>query len=232
MLEIGFEIVDLENVRKNNYNLVGSVYRKIQKNSHYAFYKLGDVVELKRGYSYKSSILADTGIPMYNLKSIKKDLSLDYDFKYLNREIKVADRYRCYAGDLLMAITDLTPTSEIIGRTTIANQDGIFSMDLAKLIVNQSICFPKYLHYLLNSEDFLSEAKKFSVGNNVKHLNLENVLLIQIPLPKIEEQKKIVLMNERREEEILMLKQKIEHSRKSINQEINKVWRSEEKKNR
>jgi restriction endonuclease S subunit len=129
---------------------------------------------------------------MYNLKSVKKDLSLNYDFKYLNKEIEIADRYKCNEGDLLMAITDLTPASEIIGRTTIVNQEGVFSMDLVKLKINQSICFPKYLHYLLNSEKFLSEARKFSIGNNVKHLNLENVLSIQIPLPYVTEQQKIV----------------------------------------
>jgi type I restriction enzyme M protein len=228
ILEIGFEIIDLEKVKNKNYNFVGSVYREVKRNSHYTFHKLEDIIEFSRGFSYKSNILVDNGIPMYNLKSVKKDLSLSYDFKYLNGEMEISDRYKCHKGDLLMAITDLTPTSEIIGKTTIANQEGVFSMDLAKLKINELICFSQYLHYVLSSEEFLIEARKFSIGNNVKHLNLENILSIQIPLPSIEEQQKIVKSIQQKEKEIQILKQKIEENKQSINQEINQIWQPKE----
>jgi type I restriction enzyme M protein len=226
MLEIGFEIVPMEKIKNNDYNLVGSVYKEITRNGKYNFCRLSDILDFSRGFSYKSSILSDSGISMYNLKSIKKDLSPNHDFKYIKQEVKIADRYKCNKNDLLMAITDLTPTSEIIGRTTLVKENGIFSMDLAKIIINESLCFFKYLHYVLNSDEFLLEARKFSVGNNVKHLNLDSVLSIQIPLPSLAEQKKIVKLNEQKEKEIKMLQEKIEQNKQTINQEINQVWES------
>lgn len=225
MLEVGFEIVDLEKVKNNNYNLIGSVYKEIIRNSRYKFYRLNDILKFSRGFSYKSNLLSEDGIPMYNLKSVKKDLSVNHDFKYLKKETKITDRYVCKKNDLLMAITDLTPTSEIIGRTVIVDESGIFSMDLAKLILDNSVCFFKYLHYVLNGDQFLMEAKKFSIGNNVKHLNLDNVLSIQIPIPSIKEQKEIVILNEQKEMEIEVLKEKIKANKKSINEEINKIWK-------
>lgn len=231
MLEIGFESIDLEKVKNNHYNLVGGVYKEIIRNGKYDFCKLENVIKFVRGFSYKSEILSENGIPMYNLKSVKKDFEIDYSFKFIKSDVAIQPKYMCDDGDLLMAITDLTPTSEIIGRTTFVKERGIFSMDLAKLEIDKSKIFNKYLHYILNSEEFLKEARKFSVGNNVKHLNLDSVLSIQIPLPSIEDQKKLVKLNEQKEMEMKILQKKIEENKLAINQEINQVWQAKDTPN-
>jgi hypothetical protein len=46
MLEIGFELVDLEKVKKNNYNLAGNIYREIKKSEKYGMISLSDVISV------------------------------------------------------------------------------------------------------------------------------------------------------------------------------------------
>lgn len=83
------------------------------------------------------------------------------------------------------------------------------------------------MHYIFNSEEFLRDAKKFSIGNTVKHLKIENVLSIQIPLPPIDIQLKIVSDAEEKEREIEELKEKIFMAKKDINANIHDIWISE-----
>ena len=229
MVEVGFEIIDLEKVRNNQYNLVGSIYREIIRGGKNEFVRLGNIVKFQRGFSYKSDMLTDkkSGTPMYNLKSVKIDSSSEHDFKFIKPEITINSKYMCHQGDLLMAITDLTPTSEIIGRTIIADENGIFSMDLVKLKFDTLKISNKYLHYVLNSDEFLIEAKKFSVGNNVKHLNLENVATIQIPLPSLDIQKLIANELEDVKSKINNAKEMIFNFNKDIEKLKTKIWQNE-----
>ena len=227
LLEAGFEIVDLAKIKKNNWNLVGSIYRETTRHGKYKFVKLMDLIKFSRGFSYKSSILSKSGIPMYNLKSVKKDFSSCYDFKFIKQDIKIPDRYLCTKGELLMAITDLTPTSEIIGRVIIVEEDGVFSMDLAKIEIKSSLISSEYMYCILNGKEFLEEAKKFSVGSNVKHLNLDNILSIQIPIPPLEEQQKVIKELKDKQEMIENHKRKIQEIKKDIMHDINFMWKPE-----
>ena len=189
--------------------------------------KLNDIIKFIRGFSYKSEILSETGIPMYNLKSVKKDFSSEYDFKFIKLNTKIQEKYFCYKGDLLIAITDLTPTSKIIGRSSFVQEEGVFSMDLAKLKSDSSKVYNKYLYYIFNNENFLTKARKFSVGNNVKHLNLDNVLSIQIPLPSLEIQQEIVNQLETEQKMIESQREIIKLFEEKIIGKLNSLWQQQ-----
>lgn len=48
MLEIGFEIIDLEKVKNNDYNFVGNVYREIkEQNCKWSMASIKDLIESK-----------------------------------------------------------------------------------------------------------------------------------------------------------------------------------------
>lgn len=195
---------------------------EIDKNWEYI--ELSELIDFIRGFSYKSTVLAEEGIPMYNLKSVKKDLSFDYSFKFVNSETKIQDKYKCFKGELLIAITDLTPTSEIISRATIVNKEGIFSMDLAKIRIKTDVILSKYLYYILNSEVYLTNARKFSVGNNVKHLNLNSVLSIHIPLPALNIQQEIIEQIEKEYQLIEIQKEVIKIFENKLKTRLDSLW--------
>jgi type I restriction enzyme M protein len=228
VLAVGFEVISLNEVRKNDFNLVGSVYKKFKKKGDrgWPLVELGDVIEFSRGFSYRSEMLAEEGTPLYNLKSIKKDMRSQFDFKFIDNTIipDVDNRYFCKDGDLLMAITDLTPTSEIIARTIIAKESGLFSMDLAKLVVNNEKISSLYLHYICNNDEFLEEAKKFSTGNNVKHLSLSNIKTVLIPLPPFSIQEKIVAKIEEQKKKQQELQIRAKQLQEKIQNDITEIW--------
>lgn len=226
VLAIGFEQVNIDDIKANDFIFVGSMYRKFVERGSWPLVPLNEVILFSRGFSYRSEMLSGEGIPLYNLKSVKKDLRSQFDFKFISRVFadEAGERYFAKSGDLLMAITDLTPKSEIIGRTIIAEAPGLFSMDLAKVTVDERRVEPKYLHFICNNSGFLDEARKFSTGNNVKHLNLSSVAKIGVPLPPIDVQRQIVANLEERQRKQRQLEMRTAQLQNEVQAEISAVW--------
>ncbi len=164
------------------------------KKGNWPTVKLSDFVVIQRGLSYSSKDLGESGngVPLYNLKSVKRDgRTSTTDFKYFKGVVK--DRNKIARGDLLIALTDLTPTAEIIGLPLIVESDidACYSADLGKVIIKGAI-IPKYLFYCLRSRAYRQIIKSFSHGTNVKHLNTDGIYSYKIPLPPVESQLDVV----------------------------------------
>jgi restriction endonuclease S subunit len=150
---------------------------------------------LQRGLSYSTAEIGDegNGVPFYNLKSIKRQgVPQRNDFKYFTGEVK--DRHLVEPGDVLIALTDLTPTSELIGSPKLITDPtkAAYSADLAKVVFNDSSIQAKFLYQLLRSSHYRDYIVTYSHGANVKHLQSEGFYAFQIPLPPLEVQKEIV----------------------------------------
>ena len=77
--------------------------------------ELGDFIAFKRGISYKSSDIQESGVPFINLNSF----SLSGKFKqrgtkYFNGNFKAGSQL--HAGELVIAITDVTRNADITGK--------------------------------------------------------------------------------------------------------------------
>jgi len=181
-----------------DYYLTGEKYKEInvRSNQKWPMVELKEICSLQRGLSYSSKELGDKnqGLPLYNLKSIKKDGNLhQYDFKYYKGEIK--NKHYVKRNDILIALTDLTPTSEIIGspKIIIDSTKACYSADLAKVIINDSQSINSYfLYQLLRSKKYRSHIINYSHGANVKHLQTEGFYSYKIPLPPLSIQQQIV----------------------------------------
>ncbi|MDB9488695.1 restriction endonuclease subunit S [Dolichospermum circinale CS-537/01] len=79
---------------------------------------LQDWIDFKRGISYKSTEIQDTGIPLLNLNSFTLSGKFKPDgTKYFNGSFKEDSRLNY--GDLVIAITDVTRNAIIIGKSFI-----------------------------------------------------------------------------------------------------------------
>lgn len=180
-----------------DYNLSGDRYRLTTDYAHtkWPMVELRELCSLQRGLTYTSEQLCneDNGIPFYNLKSIKRNGSEQKnDFKYFTGEVK--DKHLVMVGDLLIALTDLTPTSELIGSPKMItdNVRAAYSADLAKINMLGEKINASYLYHLLRSQNYRNYIISFSHGANVKHLQIEGFIKYQIPLPPLEIQEQIV----------------------------------------
>ena len=192
------QIVPKEKLAANgDYSLSGERYREsvVRSGQRWPTVPLSDVCSLQRGLSYSTAEVGDKGhgVPFYNLKSIKRQgVPQRNDFKYFTGEIK--DRHLVEPGDVLIALTDLTPTSELIGSPKLITDPikAAYSADLGKLVLKDATAQPQFLYHLLRSNHYREYIVTYSHGANVKHLQSDGFYAFQIPLPPLEVQKEIV----------------------------------------
>ncbi|MCP3862026.1 MAG: restriction endonuclease subunit S [Aestuariibacter sp.] len=145
---------------------------------------LGDHVTFKRGISYKSGDIQDEGVPFLNLNSF----SLSGEFKqtgtkYYNGKFKPESKLD--AGELVIAITDVTRNADIIGKAFVIpdvfDEKPLISCDVA--CVSSKIFGVAYLEQLFNSDSYHKYIKHFASGTLVLHLDLQGVKWFKTHLP-------------------------------------------------
>lgn len=145
---------------------------------------LGDHVTFKRGISYKSGDIQNTGVPFINLNSF----SLSGEFKlegtkYYNGKFKPESKLN--PGELVIAITDVTRNADIIGKSfvipDIFDETPLMSCDVAS-VSSRKFC-NAYLEQLFNSESYHKYIKYYASGTLVLHLDLNGVKWFKTYLP-------------------------------------------------
>lgn len=146
--------------------------------------ELGKDVSVQRGISYKSSEINGDGISMISLNSFNLDGTYKPEGikKYSG---KYAEKNLVSAGDLLIAITDVTRNADIIGKSIIVPDyysDLVISMDIAKVIPGKKLTV-SYLMMLFNSNHYHNYIKWYASGTIVLHLNLDGMNWYKAEIP-------------------------------------------------
>jgi|GEM_PF-2499169 len=191
---LGYIKVPFEQIRQNQEHWIGKHYLDNNTPSSYPLVPLGKLVTfLSTGFSYKGGDLANDGIPLFTLKSVKKDFLPNCETKFLKYETHTDEKNKCVEGDILVALKDKNREAPILGRATITDKKGVFSSDLIKVEINApDVLLKEYLYYFFKNETYIKEIKKFSAGSIVKSVTLENVASIKIPLPPLSIQEEAV----------------------------------------
>jgi type I restriction enzyme, S subunit len=147
---------------------------------------LQEWIDFKRGISYKSTEIQDTGIPLLNLNSFTLSGKFKPDgTKYFNGSFKEDSRLNY--GDLVIAITDVTRNAIIIGKSFIVpdlfDQPPLISCDVAS-VISKSNFNNYYLEMLFNSEIYHEYIKHFASGTLVLHLDLNGMLWFKTFMPQ------------------------------------------------
>lgn len=159
--------------------------------------KADKFIKYQRGKSYSSEdIENDEGLPFINLKCINRNGGFRRSgLKVFSGQYK--DSNIAYAGDIMMAVTDMTQDRAIVGRVgkvpKMEYEKFIFSMDLIKIVpLNIS---KNFIYALLRFSHFGLHLKEFANGVNVLHLTPDTVYKqsMLIPSSSIQEKfKKII----------------------------------------
>jgi len=165
--------------------------------------KLYEIAELQRGLSYnskeKSKDEISDGYLFLTLNSIKEGGGLKDDGWTWIKSDRLKERHFVKEGDLVIANTDIgMQRGRILGAPAIVHfpkwykkDKAVFSMDLSKLLIKVSNLDVNFLFYYLVFVQPL--ARKYHTGTNIWHLNLDSwAKELPIPIPPLEEQKKIV----------------------------------------
>lgn len=151
--------------------------------------KLAEVVTLTKGLSYKTKNLVENGrVVLVNLGCINRGGGFRYEgLKRFEGEFK--EKHRVAQGDIVIAVTDMTPKRDIIARVAriprLGEATAIISMDLVKLNPKDGIN-RDWLYSLLRYSQFGSEIKEYANGVNVLHLGSEPIEEYQFVFPSDE----------------------------------------------
>jgi len=147
-------------------------------NGHHDTAKLGDLLEIQSGFPFKSELFNDTdGFPLIRIRNINpSSTTTKYRGDY-------APEYVVNNGDLLIGM------------------DGEFNATLwqgGAALLNQRVCrlhnfkggLKEYVFYMMRR--CLKEIEDSTSAVTVKHISGKQISAVEIPLPPLEEQRRIV----------------------------------------
>ena len=163
---------------------------------------LGEVCEVINGRAYSQPELLSEG--KYRVLRVGNFFSND-SWYYSNLELE--DKYYCNKGDLLYA------WSASFGPHIWEEEKTIYHYHIWKMNCSNKI-YMKYMYYWLQSEDMKGKAFGRLHGATMAHLTKALMESLQVPLPSLEEQSRIVSILDEFEASIKNLEAQLEARQK------------------
>ena len=149
---------------------------------------LGDLVEFKNGYAFKSNVFSDSGIPVLRISNIQSGGISDRNMAYIPSEkldVKAADFY-VEPGDIVIAMSGAT-TGKVATNNT--EYRLLQNQRVGRFIITNKIFRSYVLYYLENK---VEENLQKSLGSAQPNLSTAQIKEIKIPIQPTDEQKRIV----------------------------------------
>ena len=153
--------------------------------------KLGDIaIDIYRGTGIKKDEVTEKGIPCVRYGEIYTKYNIWFD-KCFSHTIEENIKNRKYFeyGDVLFAITGESVKEISKSCVYIGHDKCLAGGDIVVLKHNQN---PKYMGYVLSTTNAQIQKSKGKVKSKVVHSNVQDISDILIPVPPLEEQKRIV----------------------------------------
>lgn len=154
--------------------------------------RLGDYIEIRNGYAFKSDNYVEDGIRVIRITNVQKGNIVDDNPKYYHFDTKKdLSNYLISENDILVSLTGN------VGRV------GKFPANLLPAYLNQRVCKinvvkkeidADYLYHILNSDNFERDAVNNSAGAAQLNLSTKWIEEYKIPLPTIAVQQKIAVI--------------------------------------
>ncbi|HHT7133459.1 restriction endonuclease subunit S [Bacillus paranthracis] len=142
--------------------------------------KIGDITQITSGYAFQSKCFNEEGkgIPLIRIRDVGKNESKTY------YKGDYSEEYIVKKGDFLISMDGEFKIAQWKGKIGLLNQR------VCKIEANEHFIDSKYMYYLLPRE--LQKIEDATSFVTVKHLSIKQIKDIEVSLPPMEEQKKIV----------------------------------------
>jgi len=171
----------------------------------WALVKLGDVANFVNGRAFKPSEWESSGYPIIRIQNLT---SQDSKFNYYASEPE--DKYFVISGDLLVS------WSATLGAFIWNGEKSVLNQHIFKVVENQKIIDKLYLYYIIQTK--IEEMKTRVHGSTMTHIIKKDFDSIEIPIPPLPVQKRIVAILERAE--------RLKEKRQKTNEETGKIIQS------
>lgn len=151
--------------------------------------KLGDVCEVLNGFAFKSDQYVESGIRIIRIANVQKGYIEDSSPAFYPMDSIEAKKYQLKENDLLMSLTGNVGR---VGLLTSNFLPAALNQRVACLRIKDSSTLEKaYLFHVLNSDFFEQKCIESANGVAQKNMSTEWLKEYEIPLPPLDEQRRI-----------------------------------------
>lgn len=149
----------------------------------WGYLPLGEIAEFQNGYAFSKDEWTDEGLPIIRIQNLTGTGDEYNHFKGV-----VPDRYYVHPGDILFAWSGTIDAFRWSGEKAVLNQH------IYKVIPDSEQVCEDYVYWLLKYG--ASELEQKKQGAALQHITKGMVTEFEVPVPPIEEQKRIVSLLE------------------------------------
>ena len=182
---------DFSCVITKNMTMKGANFlEKLLDNQPVEWKKLGEIGIFQRGTSFQKKHFTDEGIPCIHYGQIytRYNLSADKTISFLSPEFASRAR-KAQSGDLIIATTSEND-EDVCKAIAWEGQE--------EVVVSNDACFyhhtmhPRYVAYFFQTEQFQKQKRSYITGTKVRRVNANDLARIEIPIPPLSVQSRIV----------------------------------------
>ncbi|MGL2999427.1 restriction endonuclease subunit S [Flavobacterium sp. RSSB_23] len=215
-------ITSLEKLISKKRNIKqGAMQQLLQPKEGWEVKKLGDVIiNFQNGYGFSAIGYVKSGIPIITMAQIGLNGSFNFDETKVNfwkpEDFSVLKNFHIKNGDLIIAMTDVTPEKNLIGRMAIVktNQTLLLNQRVGLLRLDNT----KVNAYFLKTLSNMRSWRTYCIGSASlgvqANIGTKDILNGELSLPNINEQNKIAEILYDMDTEITALEQKLEKYKK------------------
>ena len=172
-----------------------TIIKLIQYVFGYAPVKIGDIATIIRGGNFQKKDFVENGKPCIHYGQMYTHFGIyaDKTLTYLNDEVFAKSKI-AKPGDIVMAVTSENVEDVCSCTAWLGNEEIAVSGHTAIISHNQNA---KYLSYYFHSAMFYKQKKKLAHGTKVIEVTPSKLADIEIMLPTLEEQERIVSILDR-----------------------------------
>jgi len=157
--------------------LEGSIRRTLP--SGWRWVKLGEIAEYFNGRAFKPEEWSTSGLPIIRIQNLN---SSEATFHFFNGEVQPHNRVEM--GDLLISWSASLDAYIWRGGSAVVNQH------IFKVVENSRLVMRDFLYFVVRS--VMAEIRTQVHGATMQHITRPQFLAIEVPLPPIVEQRRIV----------------------------------------
>ncbi len=162
--------------------------------SEFPLIPLGEVMQVRSGFAFKSSDMGNSGHPIIKIKNINPPMvdieNCDHIPEEVIQNIPNFDRYLLNSGDTLIAMTGATAGK--VGKFFADHKNYFLNQRVGKVyILENNLSNPEYIYQILSTKKFSRDILALSEGSAQGNISGSQIEMYKIPLPPIEIQNSI-----------------------------------------
>lgn len=183
------ELDDYQKIIDGAKQIIQNWKPKIQPDPEWVQMELADVCEIITDGTHQTPIYCNSGVVFLSSRNVTSRRVDWANVKYISEElhIKLSKRIAPKIGDVLLAKSGTTGVAALVDKDIPFDIYESLALFRPKRILNSS-----FLLHLLNSNYVATQFEQRIKGVGIRHLHLNELRQIKIPVPPIELQQKIV----------------------------------------